>query len=244
MAITLVATSSVQNAALSADIVVTKPTGTTDGDLLVAMVMADGIAGTHTSVPTGWNSLIHGNPPSAFHAYVYYKVASSEGASWTWTASSAGRKLSGMAVAVRGQHATALTALHAYPASVDAGASSTDSVASTITTTVPNCLLVYFSSLFHASGGGAISGTVPSGMTEKEDNNPDQASARTGAYVATQDLAAAGATGTRTMVQSVADVWACCNIALRPADPPAPVIGMGDLIGSDSPLISTNFLVR
>ena len=64
--------------------VVTKPTGTVDGDLLI--VVLGSRSGTIDSVPSGW-ALVDSQdtaPGSNIIAYAYWKVASSEGTDWTW----------------------------------------------------------------------------------------------------------------------------------------------------------------
>ena len=83
---------SANNGSGSTDLTGTKPAGTVDGDLLVAVI---GIYGDRTvsAVPSGWalaaseTSGSTGEP----RGYIYYKVASSEGASWEWTISSSVR---------------------------------------------------------------------------------------------------------------------------------------------------------
>jgi hypothetical protein len=68
----------------STSAVVTKPTGTTDNDILFALVKrTDGT--DPTTVPTGWASLgkqvAGGNPTTN---WLYWKLAASEGANYTW----------------------------------------------------------------------------------------------------------------------------------------------------------------
>lgn len=67
-----------------------KPTGTTNGDLLVAVVSIaiSALAGASYAVtpPSGWSLLGSGIINDRLHS-VYYKLAASEGVSWTWTVS-------------------------------------------------------------------------------------------------------------------------------------------------------------
>lgn len=62
------------------NITVTKPTGTVDGDILFCWIGWDGISAID-SVPSGWSLLGIANN----RYLLYYKIASSEGASWVWS---------------------------------------------------------------------------------------------------------------------------------------------------------------
>lgn len=67
--------------------VVTKPTGTVDNDVLIAVV-----GGVMSGTPSGWTALMNvatGTGGSLDHVYVYYKVAASEGANYTFSNSAA-----------------------------------------------------------------------------------------------------------------------------------------------------------
>lgn len=72
----------------TASITMTKPTGVVDGDLMITIICSGGTAAP-SSVPSGW-TLIRSNDSggsgvqTSIHSY--YKVASSEGASYAWTA--------------------------------------------------------------------------------------------------------------------------------------------------------------
>lgn len=74
-------------------IAVTKPTGTVDGDFMfVTIGFNDNSSSTPTvtSVPSGWTLLRQTNQgiaPSAISLATYWKIASGEGASWSWTVS-------------------------------------------------------------------------------------------------------------------------------------------------------------
>lgn len=67
---------------LGGNIVVTKPTGTVDGDLLVAVAISNNGAANPVVAPAGWT--LHPSTVSAA-ARLYYKVASGEGANYTFT---------------------------------------------------------------------------------------------------------------------------------------------------------------
>lgn len=67
--------------ASSANVIINKPTDTTDGDLMFAFLSV--AAQTVSSVPAGWN-LLGLQTGSSNRFYLYYKIASGEGASYTW----------------------------------------------------------------------------------------------------------------------------------------------------------------
>lgn len=86
------ASSSANNGTGSTSIVGTKPTGTVDGDLLVASI---GIYGDLdiSAAASGWTLATSDTTSSTGEptGYMYYKVASSEPSTWTWTLASSVR---------------------------------------------------------------------------------------------------------------------------------------------------------
>lgn len=62
---------------------VNKPTQTADGDVLVAVIQC--AAGSTMTAPSGWVTLKEYDDSGGFKVGLYKKIASSEGASWTWT---------------------------------------------------------------------------------------------------------------------------------------------------------------
>jgi hypothetical protein len=77
--------SDVTNGTAGTAVTVNKPSGTTDGDCLIAYIAAAG-APTITP-PAGWD-LVPSTPVASgsnVTLWAYSKIASSEGASWTWT---------------------------------------------------------------------------------------------------------------------------------------------------------------
>lgn len=86
MAIAFRSAATAANGAAPASLVVAKPAGTVDGDVLVAFVVVSADQ-TITTVPAGWTTVGSQSTGTAAgdcrHA-VYRKVASSEPSSWTW----------------------------------------------------------------------------------------------------------------------------------------------------------------
>jgi len=69
----------------TADLVINKPTGTAEGDLLVVTIIQDTSDTTTVTLPDGW-TLIHDIASSSSRTTVAYKTAgASEGASYTFT---------------------------------------------------------------------------------------------------------------------------------------------------------------
>jgi hypothetical protein len=62
-----------------------KPAGTVDGDLLIARAYLEDDTNTWSSVPSGWTLAGSIANTGGFKLWVYWKVASGEPASWTWT---------------------------------------------------------------------------------------------------------------------------------------------------------------
>src|SRR5689334_18499080 len=86
MAISFVGSSNVSNGiAQGASAVVPKPAGTVDGDFILAFISV-GNNNTITA-PAGWTelSLTTNFAGATLQNRIYWKVASSEPASWTWT---------------------------------------------------------------------------------------------------------------------------------------------------------------
>ena len=171
------------------DTIVTKPTGTVDGDVLVVAL------GTNEASPTnpgGWTLLYGPTLVSAKYLSVWSKVASSEPSTWTWTSTSKG---------YIGQAAAIQDCTSATPSDKGAqnNASSANIVAPSITPTVTNTLLIG-AFMVEANSAGI---TADGAMTE------DQDTARGTNFrleLAHETRAAAGATGTRTAVSATGGV--------------------------------------
>lgn len=69
---------------------VTLPTGTLDGDLIVVHGYLETDTNTWSSVGAGFTSVTSGTNTGAFLIQAWWKIASSEPASWTWTPTTTG----------------------------------------------------------------------------------------------------------------------------------------------------------
>jgi hypothetical protein len=192
---------------------VTKPTGTANGDLvLLGIVTGNATEAVDPTPPAGF-TLLTGYPTDAsdgsfnVEMRVYYRIASSEGASWDFTHSSA----SSEGVAVTYRTVDTSTPIDVNP-SIAPGSGAT-STATSVTTTTANAMLIFFGHDWGSTPGGL---TPPTGMTERVDTGGPGI-----IYVAEQLLGAAGATGTRSMTNentpATSDAWAATLFALRRA---------------------------
>lgn len=184
-----------------------RPTGTVDGDLLIAFVLI--ATGTTVSgVPSGWNLEDNTGNAAGCRVVTYTKIASSEPATWTWTLNTATNNAVHV-LRIDGHDPTTYVNVDGGQANDSA---STSVVAPSVTTTKDNCLLIF------AGGINAnATQTAPGSMTEVTDALGG-GSARA-LETAQQALGAAGATGTRTSTASASAVNVGYLIAIAP--PPA-----------------------
>ena len=171
-------------------VVVNKPSGTADGDVLIAMVSVRGssLPGSLTA-PGGWTGLTQYASGFARHG-VFYKVAgASEGASYTFTVDTT------IVDAVGAILRYAPSAPTTPPGVVDAtgyATPATPGVAPSVTATGDQDTLI---ALFTTAN---TVGATPTGMTQRVAIDGGSS----GAWIYDELLAAAGATGTRTWAGS------------------------------------------
>lgn len=163
---------------------ISKPAGVENNDFLLVMMMG-GSAETVSSAPAGWTLLLD-QAFSTQSLRVYWKIAASEGASWTWTLSA--NSTGGMQCHVfRGGLLPDPIVTSDYATSV-----TSTLTAPSIAPATPQDMLVC---VFAARLSGAGSATTPSGMIEQADTS--YANLRLIA-VDTEQLASSAATGART----------------------------------------------
>ncbi len=204
--ITLRSVSYGSNNAVVTSIVATRPAGVVAGDVLLASIDTRG--SSVVTAPAGWTLVRMDLNASSLRKSTYVRVATgSEPATYTWTFSG-----SRLAAAV----------IHAYsgvdtttPVDVVGGqvnASGTAVTAPSITTTVPNTMLVGF---FAKQSSGTW--TPPAGMTERGEINGTGGTQTTSATGVDALQAAIGPTGTRVATASSAALNIGHLVALRPA---------------------------
>jgi hypothetical protein len=188
------------------------PAGTTAGDLLVATVAHQGGSGRGMTPPAGWSAVpntdVYEGTNARIHAWFKFAGAS-EPSSYTFTLTGGSQDTAGGIIALSGANAVS-------PINVSAGQSngstgSTSVPAPSVTTTVPNTLLLYAGAL-----NVAAAWTQPPFMSEQFER------ATSGTYKvsiesATQPLTAAGATGTRTATLSTSGRSVGITFAIAPS---------------------------
>ena len=195
-----------------ASITINKPAGTVQGDLLVATVSHQSGGNRSMTAPAGWTAIAGTDVFEGTNAHIHgwYRVAGgSEPASYTFTMTGGdGRDTAGGIIAISGAN-------QATPINVSAGQSNGSSpspsvAAPSITTTVPNTLLI-----FAGSGATSATYTQPGNMAEQFDRTTS-GTYKVSIEAATQALAGSGATGTRTALASTSVRSVGIMIAVRP----------------------------
>ena len=182
------------------DLTINKPTGTVDGDEMLAFI---GSASTGVTPPAGWTEI---ETVSVHQPYfrAYRKTASSEGASYSWTG--ADEQL-GVILTFRGVNAVT-------PIDID-GSSTFSSVnnpsAPSVTTSMNNTLVI----AVQTSNDSANPATSPAGMTERADLSDGVGNFSISASTVTQ--ASAGASGTKQFGLAFSATGVTYTAALRPA---------------------------
>lgn len=151
MAYTYRASTSQGNASGSA-LTVTKPTGTVDGDLIVVVAYLESDTNTWASVGSGFNTSgpLTIDNTGAFQLQVWWKWASSEPASWTWTPTTGGNWRTVVVASYSGGSGSG-TALDVSGSAQGDSVLETSQTAPSVTTTVNDDLLTW--------GYGNFSGT-------------------------------------------------------------------------------------
>jgi hypothetical protein len=164
---------------------INKPAGTVDGDLLVAVLYLESDTNTWTP-PAGWNTsaaLTQDNTGS-LQMQVFWKIASGEGASWSWTPGTNNWR-SGVVAAYSGGSGSGERVDIAGGSQGDAISPVTNQTAPSVSTTVVDDLLVF--------GYGNFSGTNVTAMTGTASNLRVSFG---GCTIADANRASTGATGT------------------------------------------------
>ena len=175
------------------------PTGTQNGDLLLAWCITDPDgAVTDLTAPGDWTQIA--SDATAIRGRIFYKVASGESGTYAF-GTSAGSDGAWVIVAFTGVDTT--TPIQVNPV-ISGGTAATDLVAPSITMTGAGALVCCYGS----QNAGTF--TTPSGMTEIADHSPGGWAAQSICW----ESRTSGATGTRTSTHSVSEmrVWASLGL--------------------------------
>lgn len=142
----------------STSLAISKPSGTAEGDYLVASIAFDREGGTPTiTPPSGWTAIQ--SEYSSASLWTGYKLAgASEGSSYTWSFSGDSRAIAGGIVTIRGVNAPSQS-------SERVNSATKNHTASGVTVTSANALLVFGVAI----GGWQQNFDPPSGWTERVD---------------------------------------------------------------------------
>ncbi|QQS39286.1 glycosyltransferase [Candidatus Woesebacteria bacterium] len=186
----------------AASVVVNKPTGTVDNDIMLAIIYKENTAAV--TAPSGWN-YIDGETPTTDHdVIVYWKRASSEGSNYTW--SWTGSTWSGGAIMSYSGAITTGDPVNTY--SANSASSGQTLTATGVTTSVDNTTIVALGAHWNT---GTYSG--PTGYTVRATPQSMRLSDKT--------QASAGATGDAVMTTSAnSSSWTAHLVALKPAGTP------------------------
>lgn len=174
---------------VSTTLSISAPSGLTNGDFMLWQVSAS--SDVSFTTPSGWTLIdtatLTGEGASGNKTAVYYRVAASEGSTFTFTFGSAFITAS-MGIIAWYSSVAATILLDANANALNAS-NTTSHVAPSVTTTKPNAALHNFYSVSQSA-----TGSPHSGMTERWDK-----SGSASAYCMTAIVSGTGSTGTRTM---------------------------------------------
>jgi alpha-tubulin suppressor-like RCC1 family protein len=206
-----------ENAAGATTVVVTKPTGTVQNDVMVAVIGVNQNAATVTlTAPSGWNLINANNSTTVLYSATYYKVATaSEGSNYTWTINVAGTPTAKKAVGVISSYSGVNTTTPIHVNGSQANASGTTMTSPSVTTTVANTVIV---AAFSTSRADTV--TAGSSMTLRgQAASSGGGGATTKATSEMQDIAQSGtgASGAKTATIGTGQVSVGHTFALNPA---------------------------
>lgn len=201
-AIGFVAASSANNGTGATTLVITKPTGVAEGNVMVATVTAKETGAV--TAPSGWTAIKNLTQGTALRQVTYYKVATaSEAASYSWSLGTS-RAASGGIVDYSGVNQTVPIA-----ATASGSGESGNATAPSVTTSAANDLVL-------AAGSFAAATTVTADASTTE--RFDVASGSNTSEVADFTQASAGATTAKTITPAVSTgAWIAQTIAVRDA---------------------------
>lgn len=189
---------------------VNKPSGTVDGDFMVAFMLSDPDALTaNLAAPAGWSQsgstqFVTGVSMSK----VFTKPASGEGASYSFTVDQFSSIIVILATVTGQDVTTPVNVAPTWGSSSTAG--ETSHVAPSISPTVPGCLQLC---AFTSANSSTASYTPPAGMTEAQ----DAWDAYEFGEAAYQALAGSGATGTKAATATAGGTgWVAVSMAIAP----------------------------
>ena len=201
------ASSTANSSGAATSVTVSKPTGTIEGDVMIAALGWD--ANGSITAPSGWTLIRSTLFNTDNNVAAWYKVAgASEPANYTWSQPANDDFSVGIATYYNVNKSNPINVENAQTNSA-----SSNVVAPSVTTTVANTMLVFIGSIDHNNVGNTW--TPPSGMNERV----DQTNKWTSIEIADVVQASAGSSGTKTGVTTDSQANVGHLIALNPALP-------------------------
>jgi hypothetical protein len=187
------------------------PSGTTSGDLMVALVSLYGTSSNYPSCTTlsGWTlaatAIQNSSGTKKMTTYVFYKVAGSEPSSYSWTTSNTF------------DSEVVLMSFYGVQGSIQAISSATAVATSlAVPSQSPAETGAVLLALFGADTVNVIS--TPSGMTSAGNPGSGTGFSSASALACYQVLSSSGSTGTRTSTDSGTDVWLGYSVLIAPTE--------------------------
>ena len=207
-AVSFVASSSL-TAGSSTSNTINKPTGVVDNDVMVLLITNNSNVSYTLNTPSGWTSLYNNQTIATQRKYsAFYKIAASEGASYTLTTTANASYAAGI-VAFRSSTGSANYDVH----SVVTNTASTTATANSITVTQDNSAIIY--GVFTGSDvGTTITATPPSGMTETVDVTGGT-TYKSSLEIAYQTSISAGSTGSKSATLSSSVAYGATLISIK-----------------------------
>jgi len=214
--ISLRSSSSANNGSGGTTLTINVPSGTSNGDVMVAHVVVQ-TAGNSFAAPSGWTIIKRLDTTTNIATATYWKVAgSSEPSSYTWTFGTSGEASGGIA-SYTGVNTT--NPIDVSMVQYNNGTTNVDNTG--VTTTFANDMLVYAVGIVSS----APTYTLPSGFTQEWKTS---STSNTTSALSQEIASSSGATGTIHGTLSSSYSTVTHLIALRPASatPPTPPSGI------------------
>lgn len=196
--------------AASGNVSVTKPSGTVDGDLLLAVHYQDPDGAPASQTASGWTQVGSTQDNGNGSTKLWRKAASGEGASYTFGGDGSA---SSVVIVIRIDGHNAGSPID-VTGTFGTGSTSTSHVSPSVSPAGSDSLLVC-GAYGLVAGAQTVTYTAPGSMTERADLQPP------GTWIvgtlATEALAASGATGTRTFNSSASKPWNAFAVAIASA---------------------------
>lgn len=187
------------------------PAGVVDNDLLLAWFVFPGGALNTITPPAGWSLLCRGNASTSIAGALYYRIASSEPASYTWSGSQDGG-IAGIMLAYSGPNTTGPFSVNSAQTYIGAGTTSLNSTG----ISDPGIGGEWLVSFFGESAAGQP-WTAASGFTKRAENSAGNTPSTMGS-----DDAGGGAFGTQAATSSAStSVYVTAQVVIVPASLPA-----------------------